>query len=269
MSQGYIQEIFSSFQGEGAAVNGSCYGLRQIFIRFSGCPLALGVHGTKGCIWCDSPKSWSATPEKCIIETKPGSQEFKEYENPLTSEDVLAIIKKLTTNDLHSVSFTGGEPLFQESFLEESIKLLKSNGYKIYLETAFTDNFEFLEKIAKDIDYACVDIKDRSSEAALDWDELIEQEILMSKILQKSGTKVFAKTVITKSSKDEDFEIIARKCGKIDIPIVIQFVTPTKESKVEKPTWNQVNKFTQIAGKYLPANKIGISIQMHKAVEIL
>ena len=41
MSQGYLQEIFSSFQGEGAAIAGSCYGLRQIFLRFAGCPRQL------------------------------------------------------------------------------------------------------------------------------------------------------------------------------------------------------------------------------------
>ena len=66
MLRGYIQEIFSSFQGEGAAVEGSCYGLRQIFLRFAGCPIALGAHGTKGCIWCDSPLTWKTNPKKCL-----------------------------------------------------------------------------------------------------------------------------------------------------------------------------------------------------------
>lgn len=269
MSQGYVQEIFSSFQGEGAAVEGSCYGLRQIFIRLAGCPLALGAHGTTGCIWCDSPKSWSTTPKICQVETQPGSQIFEEVENPLTPEDTLNIVKKLKTKDLHSISFTGGEPLFQESFLETTINLLKAENYRIYLETAYTDNFDYLKDIAKKIDYACVDVKDRTAKAASDWEKLIDQELKMCDILKNAGSKVFAKTVITKSSKEEDFETISKKCGEIDVPVVIQFVSPTERSKVEKPTWNQVNNFTQIAGKYLPAEKIGISIQMHKAVEIL
>jgi organic radical activating enzyme len=269
MSQGYVEEIFSSFQGEGAAIEGSCYGLRQIFVRFSGCPLALGVHGTKGCVWCDSPKSWNTTPKKCQVETQPGSQMFEEVENPLKPEDILNIVKKLSTKDLHSISFTGGEPLHQENFLEKTIKLLKANNYKIYLETAYTDNFGYLKNIANKVDYACVDIKDRTAEAALDWEKLINQELQMCEILRDADSKVFAKTVITKSSKEEDFETISRKCGDIDVPIVIQLVSPTERSKVEKPTWDQVNKFAQIAGKYLPAEKIGISIQMHKAVEIL
>ena len=235
----------------------------------SGCPLALGVHGTKCCIWCDSPKSWNTKPRKCLVESEPGSQHFNEIENPTTPVEILDIVKKLTTQDLHSISFTGGEPLYQEIFLEEIIDLLKTNDYKIYLETAFTENFDYLRKIAHKIDYACVDVKDRTAEAAIDWEKLIEQELLMCKILKDSGTKLFAKTVITKASKKEDFEIIANRCGDIDIPLVIQFVSPTAGSKVEKPTWDQINNFTKIAGKYLPAEKIGISIQMHKAIEIL
>lgn len=269
MSQGYIQEVFSSFQGEGASVEGSCYGLRQIFVRLAGCPLALGVHGTNGCIWCDSPKSWSTRPKKCLVETKPGSQKFDKTENPLNPDDVVNIIKNLTTTDLHSISFTGGEPLFQELFLEETINLLRLNNYKIYLETAFTDNFEFLKKIAKSIDYACVDVKDRTAEAALNWEKLIEQEFLMCKTLKNAGTKIYAKTVITKASKKEDFEILAKRCGEIGVPLVIQFVSPPSGSNIEKPTWEQINNFTIVAGEYLPADKIGVSIQMHKAIEIL
>ena len=269
MSQGYVQEIFSSFQGEGAAVEGSCYGLRQIFIRFSGCPLALGVHGTKGCIWCDSPKSWSTTPSKCLVETQAGTQSFEEKANPLTPEEILDFVKKLSTKDLHSVSLTGGEPLYQESLIEDITFLLKEAGYKTYLETAYTDNFVFLEKLSDKIDFACVDIKDKTANAALEWENLVNQEVKMSRILKNAGTKLFAKTVITKASKKENFEIIAKKCGSIDLPIVIQFVTPIVNSKVEQPTWEQMNDFSQIAGKFLSPEKIGISIQMHKAVEIL
>ena len=269
MSQGYIQEIFSSFQGEGAAIKGSSYGLRQVFIRFSGCPLALGVHGTKGCIWCDSPKSWITTPKECFVEKKAGNQLFESKNNPLTSTEILEIVKNLSTRDLHSISLTGGEPLFQESFLKDLVIMLKREDYLLYLETAYTENFKFLEEIAEKIDFACVDVKDRTAEATLDWEKLVSQEIRMCKILNNAGTKVFAKTVITKSSKKEDFEVIAKLCGDIDIPITIQLVTPTKSSKVEQPSWQQINEFSQIAGKYLSPDKIGISIQMHKAIEIL
>ena len=269
MSQGYLQEIFSSFQGEGAAIIGSCYGLRQIFLRFAGCPLALGVHGTKGCIWCDSPKAKLTKPNNCLVESQAGKQSFKEIDNPLTPKDVIKAVKRLTTKDLHSISLTGGEPLYQQQFLEEIIKLLKKDKYQIFLETAYTDDLNFLEDISSDIDYACVDIKDRSAHASDNWDDLIQQEIQMSKVLKNAGTKIFAKTVVTKSSKKQDIEIIAELCNDIQIPLAIQLVSPTKGSNVEQPSWIQIQEFTEAVAKHLPPEKVSISIQMHKCINIL
>ncbi|MCK5303684.1 MAG: 7-carboxy-7-deazaguanine synthase QueE [Candidatus Heimdallarchaeota archaeon] len=269
MPPGYIQEIFSSFQGEGASIEGSCYGLRQIFVRFSGCPLALGVHGTKGCIWCDSPKAKTTKQKTCYIEKNAGNQKFREEKNPISPENIIKIIQKLTTRDLHSISLTGGEPLYQPEFLEEILNQLKTENYKIFLETAFTDDFKFLEKIAGKIDYASVDLKDRTAGASTNWEQLIEEESKMMKILKNAGTKVFAKTVITKSSKKEDFEEIIRKCSENDVPIAIQIVTPIKGTKILQPTWDQIKEFSELAGKYLLPEKIGISVQMHKSINIL
>ena len=137
------------------------------------------------------------------------------------------------------------------------------------METAYTDDFKFLEKIANKIDYASVDLKDRTAGASTNWEQLIEEESRMMKILKKAGTKVFAKTVITKSSKKEDFEVITKKCSENDVPIVIQIVTPIKGTKILQPTWNQIKEFSELAGKYLPSEKIGISVQMHKSINIL
>ena len=268
MSQGYIQEIFSSFQGEGASVEGSCYGLRQIFIRLAGCPLAQGLLGTKGCIWCDSPEAKANQPKQCLIERKAGSQSFVNINNPVTAENVLKTIRNLTTNDLHSISFTGGEPLHQPEFLEKLLILLKKENYKTYLETAYIDNIDFLKRVTHLVDFACVDVKDRSAEASLKWDLLVEREIEMCKIL-KNNTKVFAKTVISKSSRKEDFEVIARLCGKIGVPIVIQIVTPPAKSKILQPTWEQIIELSGIAAEHLPPDKIGLSVQMHKFLNML
>lgn len=268
MSQGYIQEIFSSFQGEGASVEGSCYGLRQIFIRLAGCPLSQGLLGTKGCIWCDSPEAKASQPKQCLIEEKAGLQSFRNINNPVTAENILKVIRNLTTNDLHSISFTGGEPLHQPEFLEKLLILLKKENYKTYLETAYTDNIDFLKQITHLIDFACVDVKDRYAEASLNWEMLVEKEIKMCEIL-KNNAKVFAKTVISQSSRKEDFEVIARLCGKIEVPIVIQIVTPPAKSNILQPTWEQIIEFSGIAAEHLPPNMIGISVQMHKFLDIL
>ena len=269
MLEGYIQEIFSSFQGEGAAVEGSCYGLRQIFLRFAGCPIAHGIHGTKGCIWCDTPLAWNSKPKKCSVEIQAGNQLFVEKNNPLTSKEVINYVKKLETKDLHSISLTGGEPLYQPKFLEDIIKRLKEYDYQIFLETAYTDNLEFLKKIANKIDFACVDIKDRSANASIQWETLVKEEIQMCEVLKEAGVKIFAKCVITSSSKKKDFKIIAGLCGEISVPLVVQIVTPKRDTEISQPSWNQIQEFTKIAAKYLPSDKIGISVQMHKFINIL
>ncbi len=63
ISEGYLSELFSSIQGEGGTVRGSCFGKRQIFIRFAGCNLANRAFNSSGCFWCDSPTAQSLTPE--------------------------------------------------------------------------------------------------------------------------------------------------------------------------------------------------------------
>ena len=63
-SKAFLSEIFSSIQGEGGTLRGSCFGKRQIFIRFAGCNLAKGAYDTNGCFWCDSTLAQSFQPKK-------------------------------------------------------------------------------------------------------------------------------------------------------------------------------------------------------------
>ncbi len=151
------------------------------------------------------------------------------------------------------------------------VELIKEKQPMVVLrnDSTHTINPEELEKIADKIDYASVDLKDRTAGASTKWEQLIEEESRMLKILKNAGTKVFAKTVITKSSKKEDFEVITKKCSENDVPIAIQIVTPIKGTKILQPTWKQIKEFSELAGKYLPPEKIGISVQMHKSINIL
>ncbi len=113
-----IREIFASVQGEGPYV-----GYRQLFVRFPKCNLE--------CKYCDTPKDWNAD-KKCLVETKPGSGEFVEFDNPISTDQLLGIIK--TYERIHSVSLTGGEPLLYAKFIKD----LKPSKYPLYLETNMT-----------------------------------------------------------------------------------------------------------------------------------
>ena len=94
-----ITEIFHSLQGET-----SLTGVPFVFVRLTGCNLR--------CTYCDSAYSF-----------KGGKRE--------TFSSVLNEIKKYKVNH---VLMTGGEPLLQRGTLP-FIKLLKSEGYEVSIET--------------------------------------------------------------------------------------------------------------------------------------
>jgi 7-carboxy-7-deazaguanine synthase len=270
MQTGFLTEVFSSWQGEGGSVLGSCFGKRQIFIRFAGCNLALGDFGTKGCIWCDSPSSKGRTTEPISIEQVPGMRNFTKIPNPVNCTQVLQVVRDLTTKDLHSISFTGGEPLLQEIFVIEMAECLRENGYSLYLETNGTlppDN------VIQIFDFCCGDIKDRTANAAKIWEQLAEKEILFLAQFARAHKSCFGKVVISAETNPSDIQWI---CNYIDrnltyqerFPVAIQLVTPLgKESKA--PPWTLVEKCCGIAMECLGKQNVSISVQLHKVVGIL
>ena len=116
-----IKEIFKSIQGEGPYV-----GYKQLFVRFCKCNL--------NCKYCD---------------TDFDINDAKEF----SPEELAKIIND--SNDCHSVSFTGGEPLLDVDFLKE---LLPKVNLPVYLETNGTLSKE-LSEIIDFVTYISSDIK--------------------------------------------------------------------------------------------------------------
>jgi len=261
---GYICEIFSSYQGEGGSVAGSLYGKRQVFVRFSGCNLAQSGRG--GCIFCDSPGSKSRGLGVVRIETRPGSGNFTDVKNPIDVPRVKKEIVRLGTEDFHSISLTGGEPLWQPEFTGVLIEESRREGIKTYLETngSLPENLEALLRFP---DYACVDIKDRSSGASKNWRDLVDRELETIDRLMRSKVSTFAKLVITRDTKIEDVEMISRKLSSLCCPLVIQPVTPI--GVVRPPPVEQLHEITEAAAKHLLPDNISLSVQMHKSLDIL
>jgi organic radical activating enzyme len=115
-----VNEIFASFQGEGANA-----GLPCVFVRFSGCNLS--------CSWCDT--------------------DFRENER-LAPEEVVSRVKKF--RGVRNVVLTGGEPSVQNAgAVAALLDALKSSGYRILLETNGIDSPSWISKI----DYVSVSPK--------------------------------------------------------------------------------------------------------------
>jgi 7-carboxy-7-deazaguanine synthase len=103
-----INEIFYSIQGEGIY-----QGVPMVFVRFQGCNLI------PHCIWCDTPYAQDAN-------------EGKDMDCLSVSDEV----DRLSGYKRNSwVCITGGEPLWQEAALEELVRVLKAESYKVTIET--------------------------------------------------------------------------------------------------------------------------------------
>jgi organic radical activating enzyme len=122
VAEGYLSEIFLSFQGEGLHA-----GRRHLFLRMSGCHLR--------CRYCDTPESLERSTTFRVH--LPDGEVF-EGKNPLTCGDVrghaLALIEG--ANGADGLAVTGGEPLLQADFLAELLadprwprpKMLETSG---------------------------------------------------------------------------------------------------------------------------------------------
>lgn len=207
--QAPLVECFSSIQGEGVLV-----GLRQVFLRFSGCNL--------NCSFCDTP-GMTAVPDECLLEQTPGRRDFFKVPNPVPLERVATLIESWTAawpGIHHSISVTGGEPLLFGTLLEEWLPVLR-RFLPIYLETNGTLP-EALAPLIPHLDSIGMDIKLPSSTGC---PELWEQH---RAFLELAAMKeVFVKIVVDQTT--EDWEI-QRSCAMIaavdpEIPLILQPMT--------------------------------------------
>ena len=189
--KGKIVEVFESIQGEGIYL-----GERQLFVRFFGCNL--------DCKFCDTR----------LIR-------FKEY----APED---LIKELKTykGEFHSISFTGGEPLLQVSFLKEILKLAKRGNFLNYLETNGTLP-EALEEVINYLDFIAMDLKLASSTGIINfWAS-------HRKFLEIASRKeVFLKIVVCQSTRVEDLLEALHLIKEMNKAIVLVLQPNTQEDDI-------------------------------------
>ena len=133
--EGHLLELFSSWQGEGPYA-----GLKQVFVRLSGCHLR--------CAYCDTPESW----ERSSAWTLRGESRS----NPVTVAETLDAIRSFGPHP--SVSLTGGEPVVQAEFVREVALGVRAMGMRTYLDTSGT-LAERLAVCADAIDVVAFDIK--------------------------------------------------------------------------------------------------------------
>ena len=204
-----ISEIFESIQGEGILI-----GERQLFIRFSGCNLK--------CYYCDTPNS----------DTCKDYVSNKVIENPVSLGYIQAIINK--SINIHSICFTGGEPLLYADFITS---LEKTKPF--YLETNMSIPRQ--AKKLRFVDYVAGDLKVRES-GNQNYDEILKNTIKSFKILRNSKKRLtFCKIVLPEKFDVEEIENSALSIKDYVYCFVLQPIFGVKIGEIIKLQRRMIN----------------------------
>lgn len=232
-----VAEIFSSYQGEGLLV-----GVRQVFVRFRGCPLT--------CRYCDTPEA-KRTSGPCRVERAPGSGEWEVLPNPLGISELAAEIEKLlATAPHHSVSFTGGEPLLYASCLAKLMAKLRRAPIMTYLDTACCLP-EAMRQVAPRLDWIAADLKLPSTMAVpVDFADF-------SACWEMKKGKGFIKVVVTAEVSQEELSQACRELAAVDpqAQVIIQPVTAVG-AEVKPPPVQHLFALVNACAAYFPSVRV-------------
>ena len=260
MKKGYITELFSSFQGEGPYA-----GRRQIFIRFAGCTLS--------CFYCDTSYARDPKPGFCTVFGNEASSKKRVIENPLPSTLVIDFVRELITPDLHSISYTGGEPLLSASFVKEIAIEAKSMHLKNFIETNGYSANAFAS-IADYFDFASIDIKLRNHRAVQekDYGGLYSNAIECIKIAADKGLETIVKVVVLKNTSVKEIETICSDLADFNskVKFVLQPVTVPQQLQLQSadlvPRIEELFELSETAGRFL--QDVMVLPQVHKIMRI-
>ncbi len=224
-----ISEIFSSLQGEGPFL-----GVSQVFVRFGRC----NMH----CVYCDELE-------------KMKEEAFRIYSLEGLLEAVEGFQKEKGPH--HSVSLTGGEPLFYAPFLKKFLPELKKKGWTTYLETNGTLPAA-LASVIDACDIIAMDLKPSSSTGDRTFFE--EHEAFLNIARAK---EVFVKVVVTPSTRAEEITECVRIVARADSKIPFIFQPLSDPIGINTRSLELIEKeFFSLASKYL--QDVRVIPQMHK-----
>jgi 7-carboxy-7-deazaguanine synthase len=226
-SKGHLLELFSSFQGEGPYA-----GLRQVFVRLSGCHLR--------CAYCDTPASWERS----------ATWDFRgrTLANPVRVGELLDAVRELGRHP--SVSFTGGEPLLQAEFVRDAALALRSEGWRTYLDTS-GQLAERLAVCVDAIDVFAFDLKLPSVPGVrADWED-------SRRCLELArGRDAFVKIVVDRRTEEAE---LARAAALVppEFPLILQLATPV-DASTEPPDGRRLAELRRAAGR-----EVSVMPQLH------
>ena len=158
-------------------------GIRAV-VFMQGCPLR--------CKCCHNPETWDLkVKEEC------------------NSIDLFNMINSSKSYYLKGgVTFSGGEPLLQASFIHEVVKMLKNEKLHVAIDTSGCIINEQVIELLKDIDLVLLDIKCNSEEVYYDFAKgSLKTSLEFLAILEELNKPVWIRRVIIKDYNDSDEDL--------------------------------------------------------------
>lgn len=225
--QGHLLEVFSSWQGEGPYA-----GLRQAFVRLSGCHLR--------CVYCDTPNSWERTGAWTLLgQTR---------KNPASVGETIDAVRSLGPHP--SISLTGGEPVLQAEFVREVALGARAMGMKTYLDTSGT-LADRLAVCADAIDIFAFDIKLPSCPGVR-----AEQDDVRRCLELARGRESFVKIVVMQDTRTDELAEAARLVPP-EMTLILQLATPVN-AKTLPPDGAAIARFRKACGR-----EVSVMPQLH------
>jgi len=204
-------------------------------VFFKGCPLA--------CWWCHNPESQDFKSEQSIKKLVLSGKKFERKETTgtfMTAEKVFQEIERdriFYEESDGGVTFSGGEPLMQEAFLFELLKLCKSEGIHTSLDTSGYATNTAIKHISKLVDLFLYDIKLMDDTLHRKYTGVSNKSILENlRFLFQTGNNIILRFPVVPGITDtsENIRLLVEyiKMLQDEIPHG-QFVRPDKKSALE------------------------------------
>jgi 7-cyano-7-deazaguanosine (preQ0) biosynthesis protein QueE len=198
-------EIFYTLQGEGRNV-----GNPATFIRLSGCNLA--------CVWCDTPYTWDW-------------QNYDKKEEQMKI-DIGTAQDRITGLQCERVVITGGEPMLQQTSLNELIEHIKGIDDQYRFEVETNGTIMPKERTIENIDQ--FNVSPKLDNSGMPYHKRIKPDVL--KALNETGKADF-KFVIDTDYNIEEVEVIQDQIGIQSDHIYLMPQGKTEAEQLEKETW--------------------------------
>ena len=196
----------------------------RVVVFMQGCALR--------CLYCHNPDTWTLDGNKDALDFAP--------------EELVKKISRFRSYFEKSgggVTFSGGDPLKQPEFLNETLKLCKEAGIHTTLDTSGV-GFGDYEEILKYTDLVLYDVKHLTREGYKDMTGIeIDETQKFLEVCKKMGTKMWIRQVVVPGKTDSEEYI--RELGKF-------IKTLNNVEKVELLPYHLlgVNKYETLGIKY-------------------